>query len=95
MEKILIVEDNESIAELERDYLEANDFATEIVANGSDGLKRALDDDIDLLLLDIMLPGLDGFKICREVREMLEPNPQKSMYIETVWGVGYRFCTGK
>lgn len=69
MKKILIVEDNESIAELERDYLEANDFAIEIVANGSDGLKRALDDDIDLLLLDIMLPGLDGFKICREVRQ--------------------------
>ncbi len=69
MKKILIIEDNESIAELERDYLEANGFAIEIVDNGTEGLKRALADDVDLLLLDIMLPGVDGFKICREVRK--------------------------
>ena len=69
MKKILIVEDDIGIAELERDYLEANNFAVEITADGSRGLQKALAEDYALILLDIMLPGQDGFQVCRQVRE--------------------------
>ena len=69
MQKILIIEDDMDIAELERDYLEANGFSVEIVGDGSLGEKRALEADVDLILLDIMLPGMDGFQVCRKVRE--------------------------
>ena len=68
MKKILIVEDDRGIAELERDYLEAGDFAVDIAMDGREGLEKALAGDYALLLLDVMLPGLDGFQICREVR---------------------------
>lgn len=70
MQKILIIEDDLDIAELERDYLEANGFAVEIVGDGTLGEKRALEADVDLILLDIMLPGMDGFQVCRKVREV-------------------------
>lgn len=70
MQKILIIEDDMDIAELERDYLEANSFAVEIVGDGALGEKRALVADVDLILLDIMLPGMDGFQVCRKVREV-------------------------
>ena len=69
MQKILIIEDDMDIAELERDYLEANGFSVEIVGDGSLGEKRTLEADVDLILLDIMLPGMDGFQVCRKVRE--------------------------
>ena len=72
MKKILLIEDDKGIAELERDYLEASDFAVEIVMDGRDGLRKALAETYDLLLLDIMLPGVDGFQICREVRKVRE-----------------------
>ncbi len=67
--KILIVEDEISIAELERDYLELSGFAVDIQSDGDAGLKAALEGDHDLLILDIMLPGTDGFEICKRVRE--------------------------
>jgi DNA-binding response OmpR family regulator len=70
MKKILIIEDEKSIAELERDYLEINGFETEIVLTGDVGLQMALTHDYDLLLLDVMLPNIDGFEICRRVRSM-------------------------
>ena len=70
MSKILIVEDEESIAELEKDYLELSGFEVEIENNGTDGLERALKEEYDLLILDLMLPGTDGFEICRRVREV-------------------------
>lgn len=69
MEKILIIEDDEDIAELERDYLEAAGFQAEILGNGQEGEKRALDPEIALVLLDIMLPGEDGFQVCRKIWE--------------------------
>lgn len=72
MKKILIIEDDGSIAELERDYLEASDFQVAIEADGTMGLQRALKDDFDLLILDVMLPGHDGFQICRELRKVKE-----------------------
>ena len=68
MSKILIVEDEESIAELEKDYLELSGFEVEIETDGSRGLERALGEDFDLFILDLMLPGTDGFEICRQIR---------------------------
>ena len=62
------MEDEESIAELEKDYLELSGFAVEIETDGSRGLLRALKEDFDLFILDLMLPGTDGFEICKEVR---------------------------
>ena len=70
MSRILIVEDEEAIAELEKDYLELSGFGVEIENNGETGLKRALEEEFDLLILDLMLPGVDGFEICRKVREV-------------------------
>ena len=70
MSKILIIEDEVAIAELERDYLELSDFQVEIENNGDVGLKRALDEDFDMYILDLMLPGIDGFEICRRIREI-------------------------
>lgn len=72
MKKILIVEDDKSIAELEQDYLEINSYETEIATTGYQGLELALNKDFDLILLDIMLPGKDGFEICRELRKYKE-----------------------
>lgn len=68
MKKILIIEDDTSIAELERDYLEAEGFDCTIVQDGSDGLNTARNDLWDLIILDLMLPGADGFSICRTLR---------------------------
>lgn len=68
MEKILIVEDDRLIAELERDYLEAAGYAVEMEASGKEGLRMALSGDYDLVLLDVMLPELSGFEVCRRLR---------------------------
>lgn len=68
MSKILIIEDEVSIADLERDYLELSGFETEICVDGEDGLNKALQPDIDLVILDLMLTSLDGFEICRIIR---------------------------
>lgn len=67
--RILIVEDDRSIAELERDYLEINRYETTICEDGEKGLKEALEGEYDLIILDLMLPGVEGFEICRQVRE--------------------------
>lgn len=68
MGKILIVEDDQSIAEVEKDYLEINGFEVYLENTGTGGLKRALTEDFDLIILDLMLPGVDGFAICKEIR---------------------------
>ena len=68
MSRILIVEDDESIAELEKDYLELSGFDVAIANQGDAGLKRAMEENFDLVILDIMLPGIDGFEICKQVR---------------------------
>ena len=67
--KILTIEDDISIAELEKDYLEIAGFEVEIENSGETGLLLALEKEFDLILLDIMLPGVDGFEICRQIRE--------------------------
>ena len=72
MKKILIIEDDRKIAELERDYLEINDFQVALAADGDTGLLFAVRDDFDLIVLDLMLPGVDGFTICRRIREKKE-----------------------
>lgn len=72
MKKVLIIEDDKSIAELEQDYLEINGFKTEIALTGIRGLEKALNNDYDLILLDVMLPGKDGFEICQEIRKSKE-----------------------
>lgn len=69
MSKILIVEDEEAIAELEKDYLELSGFEVEIANRGDIGLKKALEEEYDLVILDLMLPEVDGFEICRQVRD--------------------------
>lgn len=69
MSSILIVEDEETIADLERDYLELSGFEVEVANDGETGLEKALTDQFDLVILDLMLPGVDGFEICREVRQ--------------------------
>lgn len=69
MSKILIIEDETAIADLERDYLELSGFAVQIENSGDRGLARALEEEFDLIILDLMLPGLDGFEICRRIRE--------------------------
>ena len=68
MSKILIVEDEATIADLEKDYLELSGFEVEVANDGQTGLDKALNEDYDLVILDLMLPGVDGFEICRQVR---------------------------
>ena len=69
MNKILIIEDEIEIAELEKDYLEMSGFDVEICEDGSEGLKKALEESYNLVIVDIMLPGADGYDICREIRK--------------------------
>ena len=69
MSKILIIEDEEAIADLEKDYLELSGFEVKICNTGDEGLQTALREEFDLIVLDLMLPGLDGFEVCKRVRE--------------------------
>ena len=69
MSRILIIEDEESIAELEKDYLELSGFDVDTEKRGDVGLEKALEEAVDLLILDLMLPEMDGFEICRRIRE--------------------------
>lgn len=69
MSRILIVEDEVAIADLEKDYLEISGFEVEIENDGKSGLERALNEDFDLFILDLMLPEVDGFEICKQIRE--------------------------
>lgn len=67
MSRILIIEDDESIAEIEKDYLELNEFEVDIENDGKKGLERALNTAYDLIILDLMLPSMDGFDVCKEI----------------------------
>lgn len=68
MSKVLIIEDDNNILQLERDYLEAAGFKTAYATDGKTGVEKALNEDFELVLLDIMLPELNGFQVCREIR---------------------------
>ncbi len=72
MKRILIIEDDLHIAELERDYLHFNGFAAEIVQDGTQGLKKALAGNYDLIIVDLMLPGRDGYAVIKEIRARLD-----------------------
>ena len=69
MSKILIIEDEVAIADLEKDYLELSGFEVVIENAGDTGLERALSEKFDLIVLDLMLPGMDGFEVCKRIRE--------------------------
>ena len=69
MSRILIVEDEISIAELEKDYLELSDYEVDIASDGETGESMALKGDYVLCILDVMLPGKDGFEICKDIRK--------------------------
>ena len=69
MSKILIIEDEAAISELEKDYLELSDFEVTIAEDGNSGAARAISEDFDLIILDLMLPGMDGFDICKLIRD--------------------------
>ena len=94
--KILIIEDESTIAELEKDYLELSGFEVEVSNDGTDGLQKALYQDYDLIILDLMLPGVDGFEICRRVREVKNTPiimvSAKKEDIDKIRGLGI-FCT--
>lgn len=70
--KILIVEDDDDIASIERDYLEVGGYEVKVEENGTAGLTEALTGEYDLILLDIMLPGMDGFQIVRKLRDKID-----------------------
>ncbi len=70
MKKILIIEDDISIAELQRDYLEINQFSVDIETTGDKGLEKVINNHYDLVILDIMLPGKNGFEICKKIRDV-------------------------
>lgn len=70
MSKVLIIEDEVAIADLEKDYLELSGFEVEIENSGDVGLNRALKEEFDMFILDLMLPGVDGFEICKKIREI-------------------------
>lgn len=68
MKRVLIIEDEISIAELEKDYLELSGFSVDVETSGNLGLKKALEEDYQLIILDLMLPNIDGYEICRDIR---------------------------
>lgn len=72
MSRILVIEDDAAIAELERDFLEINGYEVVLAADGTTGMKEALTGSYDLILLDLMLPGIDGIEICRRIRPQLD-----------------------
>ena len=72
MSNVLIIEDELAIAELEKDYLVAHGYQVEVCTDGVIGAKTALNGDFNLVILDLMLPGIDGFEVCRRIREQKE-----------------------
>lgn len=70
--KILIVEDNEEIAMVEKDYLEINGFETEVISDGNKVINRVFSNEFDLILLDLMLPNKNGYEICKEIRDKID-----------------------
>lgn len=93
MGKILIIEDDPAIADIERDYLELSGFDAVVAADGETGLALALEGGIDLVLLDLMLPGLDGFSVCRRLREASDIPillvTARSEDVDKIRGLGY------
>jgi DNA-binding response OmpR family regulator len=72
MKKILIIEDDIAIAEIERDFLEISGYEVALITDGLKGMEEALTGRYDLILLDLMLPGMDGYEICKKIRGALK-----------------------
>ena len=72
MKKILIIEDDPQIAKIEKDYLAVSGFNCDIAKTGNEGLQLALSGEYDLILLDLMLPEMDGYDVCRRLRETFD-----------------------
>ena len=93
MGKVLIIEDEIEIAELERDYLHIAGFEADIETDGAEGLKKALTNDYDVYILDVMLPGVDGFEICSKLRSVKKTPiimvSAKKDDIDKIRGLGY------
>ena len=70
--KILVIEDDSDIAAIEKDYLEIGGCEVEISENGVDGMTKALRGNFDLIILDVMLPGMDGFEVCKNIRDKID-----------------------
>lgn len=88
MAKVLLIEDDAAIAAIERDYLEMEHFEVETAADGKAGLARGLSGEFDLILLDLMLPGMDGFTVCRKLREIRGLGLGADDYIEKPFSPG-------
>ena len=72
MKRILIVEDDLAIAEIERDFLEIEGYQVTIITDGLEGCKQAKEENFDLILLDLMLPNMSGYDICRNIRSKVD-----------------------
>lgn len=70
MKRILIIEDDESIREIQKDYLEMSGYEVSCSGDGNDGLLRIKNEQFDLIVLDLMLPGIDGFEILRQIGDI-------------------------
>lgn len=92
MKNVLIIEDDISIAEIERDFLEIDGFKTKIATDGITGLDMALSGEFDLIILDLMLPGMSGYELCKSIREKINIPilmvTAKSEVSDTVRGLG-------
>ena len=91
--RILVVEDESKIAITVIYNLQRAGYVCELASDGEEGLKKALSGNFDLILLDIMLPKMNGFEVCKRIREKL--GERTEWQIKTVWGVGYKFETEK
>lgn len=70
--RILIIEDEITIAQLERDYFELNGYLVDLCHTGNEGLRLALDNDYNLIIVDLQLPGIGGYDVCRQIRQAKE-----------------------
>lgn len=91
--RILIVEDDDDIASIEKDYLEVSGYEVHVEEDGARGLSEALTGIYDLFLLDVMLPNMDGFEICRKLRDKTDKPimlvTAKREDIDKIRGLGY------
>ena len=92
----MIIEDDADIAAIEKDYLEISGYEVEISATGSDGVKKALNGDFNLIILDIMLPEMDGFEVCKSIRDKIDIPimmlTARKSDIDKIKGLGLKFC---
>ena len=89
--RVLVIEDSRDIAELLSLHLEDLGCEVTLADDGLLGYEEARSGRYDLIILDLMLPGMDGIEICRRLRAKIEHDPADPRFLLTVWGVGYKF----